>query len=207
MNLKSHESDRTPGGGRMRRLSEVKRLRSASMAALGAGLMLLAVAGAVAIARLVQSEAVLSAVPVDTDFVAPPLAFSYLDGQKGSLAGYRGKVVLVNLWATWCPPCLAEIPVLESAARDNTDRGLVVLAINEGEDVDAVSRFVRRQNLEIEVVLDPREEAMRLLRTTSLPSSYLVDEFGHVRSMWFGAIDRAHLDPVLARVLNTGGVP
>jgi thiol-disulfide isomerase/thioredoxin len=146
-------------------------------------------------------------VPIDADFAAPPLEFTHMDGGRGSLAAFRGKVLLVNLWATWCPQCLAEMPVLESAARDFAGQGLVVLAIDEGETPDMVREFVRRRSLNLDVVLDPQEEAMRLLRTTALPSSYLVDEKGQVRVMWFGAIDRAHLEAALARVLNTGGVP
>jgi thiol-disulfide isomerase/thioredoxin len=182
-------------------------LRTISMAALGAGLMLLAVAGAVAIARLSQTEALPSAVPVEANFAAPAIEFTSLEGGDGSLAAYRGKVVLVNLWATWCPPCLEEMPVLQAAARAYAGQGLVVLAINEGEAGETVRDYVHRHGLNLEVVLDPHEQAMRQLRTTALPSSYLVDPEGQVRMMWFGAIDQQHLEDALARVLNTGGVP
>ncbi|OGO49769.1 MAG: hypothetical protein A2Z30_05735 [Chloroflexi bacterium RBG_16_64_43] len=182
-------------------------LRTTSFAALGAGLMLLAVVGAVGLGRYSSSEEQPSAEPIVADFPAPELNYVDLADQRGSLSDFRGKVVLVNLWATWCPPCLAEMPVLAEAARDHASQGLVVLALNQGESRRVVSRSVGGWGLALVVGLDPHEEAMRLLRTTALPSSFLVDAQGQVRLAWFGAIDRDHLEAALARVVDLGGVP
>ena len=182
-------------------------LRTTSFAALGSGLMLLAVAGAVGLGRLSSSQQQPSAVPIEADYPAPELSFVDLADRRGSLSDFRGQVVLVNLWATWCPPCLAEMPVLAAAARDHASQGLVVLALNQGESRPVVSDFVERSGLALVVGLDPYEEAMRLLRTSALPSSYLVDAQGQVRLAWFGAIDRDHLEAALARVGDVGGVP
>ena len=182
-------------------------LRTTSFAALGAGLMLLAVVGAVVLGRYSSSEEQPSAEPIVADFPAPELNYVDLADQRGSLSDFRGKVVLVNLWATWCPPCLAEMPVLAEAVRDHASQGLVVLALNQGESRRVVSRFVGGWGLALVVGLDPHEEAMRLLRTTALPSSFLVDAQGQVRLAWFGAIDRDHLEAALARVVDLGGVP
>jgi hypothetical protein len=99
------------------------------------------------------------------------------------------------------------MPVLAAAARDHASQGLVVLALNQGESRPVVSGFVERSGLALVVGLDPQEEAMRLLRTSALPSSYLVDARGQVRLAWFGAIDRDHLESALARVGDVGGVP
>lgn len=182
-------------------------MRTTSFAALGSGLMLLAVAGAVGLGRLSRSEAQPSAVPIVADYPAPELSFVDLADQRGSLSDLRGQVVLVNLWATWCPPCLAEMPVLAAAARDHASQGLVVLALNQGESHQVVRDFFEGSALALVVGLDPHEQAMRLMRTTALPSSYLVDAQGQVRLAWFGAIDQDHLEAALARVGDVGGVP
>ncbi|MCX6025167.1 MAG: TlpA disulfide reductase family protein [Chloroflexi bacterium] len=183
------------------------RLRTASFAALGSGLMLLAGAGAVGLGRLSSSQELPSAVPIEADYPAPELSFVNLADKRGSLSDFRGPAVLVNLWATWCPLCLAEMPVLAAAARDHASQGLVVLALNQGESQEVVSDFVERSRLALVVGLDPHEEAMRLVRTTALPSSYVVDAQGQVRLAWFGAIDRDHLEAALARVGDMGGLP
>ncbi len=182
-------------------------LRAASMAVVGSGLMLLAVAGAVGIGRLAESQEAPSAVPFEEDFPAPPLVFTGLSGEQLSLAHYRGQVVLINLWATWCPPCLAEMAVLEEAARDYAAQGLIILAINQGESSERVRGFVSHRGIDLMIGLDPHEQASNLLRTTALPSSYVVNKQGQVRLTWFGAVDRAHLDEALLGVLASGGVP
>ena len=168
-------------------------LRTTSFAALGAGLMLLAVVGAVGLGRSSSSEEQPSAEPIMADFPAPELSYLDLANRRGFLSDFRGKGVLINLWATWCPPCVAEMPVLAEAARDHASQGLVVLALNQGESRRVVSRSVGGWGLALVVGLDPHEEAMRLLRTTALPSSFLVDAQGQVRLAWFGAIDRDQL--------------
>jgi peroxiredoxin len=99
------------------------------------------------------------------------------------------------------------MPVRAAAARDHASQGLVVLALNQGESPEVVSDFVERSGLALVVGLDPHEEAMRLVRTTALPSSYVVDAQGQVRLAWFGAIDRDHLEAALARVGDMGGLP
>jgi thiol-disulfide isomerase/thioredoxin len=181
-------------------------LPAGPMAVVGSGLMLLAVAGAVGIGRLAESHEAPSAVPVEEDFPAPPLVFTSLSGEQLSLAHYRGQGVLINLWATGCPPCRAEMPMREEAARDYAAQGLSILAINQGESSERVRGFVSRRGIDLIIGLDPHEQALGLLRTTALPSSYVVNKQGQVRLAWFGAIDRAHLDEALLRVLASGGV-
>jgi peroxiredoxin len=169
--------------------------------------MLRAVGGAVGLGRLSSSEELPSAVPIEADHPAPELGFVDLADKRGSLSDFRGTGVLVNLWATGYPPCLAEMPVRAAAARDHAWQGLVVLALNQGESHEVVSDFVERSGLALVVGLDPHEEAMRLVRTTAWPSSYVVDAQGQVRLAWFGAIDRDHLEAALARVGDMGGLP
>jgi hypothetical protein len=106
-------SDNHRGSVRRMRARDRMGLRAAGMAVVGIGLMLLAVAGAVGIGRLTETQETPSAVPVEEDFPAPPLVFTSLSGEQLSLAHYRGQGVLINLWATGCPPCRAEMPMRE----------------------------------------------------------------------------------------------
>jgi cytochrome c biogenesis protein CcmG/thiol:disulfide interchange protein DsbE len=181
-------------------------LPAGPMAVVGSGLMLLAVAGAVGIGRLTETQETPSAIPVAQDLPAPPLVFMSLSGEQLSLAHYRGQVVLINLWATRCPPCRAEMPMLADAARDYAAQGLTILAVNQGESSERVRDFASRRGIDLIMGLDPHEQASSLLPTTALPSSTIVNKQGQVRLAWFGAVDRADLDEALLRVLASGGV-
>ncbi|HJS18028.1 MAG TPA: TlpA disulfide reductase family protein, partial [Anaerolineales bacterium] len=99
---------------------------------LGLGAVLIAVS-AYFILRDAAPRSDLSAVPVKVDYPAPELILTDLAGNASSLADYHGQVVLVNLWATWCPPCKEEMPALESYYRRHVDEGLVIIAVNDGD--------------------------------------------------------------------------
>lgn len=183
----------------MSRPGSAQRLRSASMGALGAGLMLLAVAGAVGIARLSQAEAQPSAVPVDADFAAPPLQFTRLDGGKGSLAAYRGKVVLVNLWATWCPPCQREMPVMQQAQASNPDVNIVF--VNQGEESRTIAAFLDRHSLVLRhVLVDPQHQTGAALGHRALPTTLFFDAEGRLADTRIGELSQATLTQRLTRL-------
>lgn len=135
------------------------------------------------------------AVPVAVEFDAPAVTLEDLSGNPVSLSDYLGRVVLVNLWATWCPPCAAEMPLFERYYETHGDQGLVVVAINDGESAGAVEDFVIRNGLTFPVWLDPTYEATdRAFKTGNLPSSYVIDRGGTVRLMWFGGINEENLE-------------
>ncbi len=137
----------------------------------------------------------LSTVPVAVRYDAPELTLSDVTGKQHSLAAYRGQVVLVNLWATWCPPCKAEMPTLNRYYRDHADQGFVILAVNDGDPADAVRSFVQTYQLSFPVLLDPTYMATdRAFKTSSLPSSFVIDRSGTVRLRWVGEIDRPTLE-------------
>jgi len=134
-------------------------------------------------------------IPVEADFEAPALTLSSLDGQEHSLADYRGQVVLVNLWATWCPPCKAEMPTLEAYYGAHAADGFTIIAVNDGDAEDDVKAFVQEYALTFQVWLDPTYEATeRAFKTLNLPSSFVIDREGQVRLRWVGEIDRATLE-------------
>ena len=134
-------------------------------------------------------------VPVEVDYEAPELTLSDLDGQEHSLADYHGQVVLVNLWATWCPPCKAEMPTLKAYYEDHATDGFVTIAINDGDPADAVADFAWEYDLTFPVWLDPTYEATdNAFKTRNLPSSFVIDREGNIRLRWVGEIDRAALE-------------
>jgi peroxiredoxin len=99
---------------------------------------------------------------------------------------YVGQVVVLNTWATWCPPCRAEMPDLEAFHQLYQDEGLTLIGINIGETVDKVRAFIQSYQLSFQVWLDPDERSLRAFNTISLPSTFVIDRAGQVRLIWSG---------------------
>jgi thiol-disulfide isomerase/thioredoxin len=136
-----------------------------------------------------------SSIPVPVSFDAPNLTLQDLTGQEQSLSGHRGSVVLVNLWATWCPPCQAEMPILESFYRQHRNSGLIVIGVEDGDPKVQVAAFVAAHGLTFPIWLDPSYQATdHAFKTSNLPTSYVIDRAGKVRLTWIGAISVANLE-------------
>jgi len=136
-----------------------------------------------------------STVPVAVNYAAPALTLSDLGGREHTLADYQGQVVLVNLWATWCPPCKAEMPTLEAYYQAHQEDGFTTIAINDGDPMADVSSFVDEYNLSFTVLLDPTYQATdHAFKTNNLPSSFVIDREGNIRLRWVGEIDQASLE-------------
>jgi cytochrome c biogenesis protein CcmG, thiol:disulfide interchange protein DsbE len=103
-----------------------------------------------------------------------------LAGGNGALEDYRGKVVLVNLWATWCAPCRSETPALEQLYRTNQGRGLVVLGIDQGESRAAATKFAHELSLTYPILIDTEQRYGRAYAAIGLPTSVLVDRTGRI---------------------------
>jgi thiol-disulfide isomerase/thioredoxin len=137
----------------------------------------------------------LTAVPAKVNYAAPKLSLSDLQGVTHSLADYRGQVVLVNLWATWCPPCKEEMPTLQAYYSQYVDKRFVIIAINDGDPAPDVEGFVQDYQLTFPVWLDPTYTATeKAFKTLNLPSSFVIDREGTVRLMWVGGVSRGTLD-------------
>jgi cytochrome c biogenesis protein CcmG/thiol:disulfide interchange protein DsbE len=169
------------------------------LAAAGIGLVLL---GSVLLALVGDSrpdtsnEATdFSSIPAKVDFQAPALSLRDIEGQWKSLAEYEGQVVLVNLWATWCPPCQAEMPILQRFYDRHRTQGLTVVAIEDGDPPDQVSAFIRERQITFPVWLDPTYQATdHAFRAANLPTSYVIDRGGRVKLTWVGAINETNLE-------------
>lgn len=150
-----------------------------------------------------SSPADISVLPVRVQFEAPALSLLDLQGRPHALADYRGKVVLVNLWATWCPPCKAEMPAIQTFYVKHQHQGFAVVAIEDGDPQSDVVAFVRQFGLTFTILPDPTYQATEhAFKTTSLPSSYLIDRNGTVRLEWVGAINEPNLEKYVTPIIE-----
>jgi thiol-disulfide isomerase/thioredoxin len=121
----------------------------------------------------------------------PPLALTALDGSLHSLADYRGRVVLVNFWATWCAPCRAEMPSIERLRRSLEREPFAVLAVNVSEDEGAVRAFAGRVAMGFPLLLDRNGKVTRTWRARALPMTFIVGPEGRIRYQAIGGRDWA----------------
>ena len=135
-----------------------------------------------------------SVVPMEVNYAAPELSLQNIDGETESLADYHDQVVLVNNWATWCPPCKAEMPTLVAYHNEHNVDGFSVIAVEAGEPLDAVSPFVKSFEMTFPVWLDPNGASLRAFGNGTLPNSYVIDRTGTVRYAWTGEISKAMLE-------------
>lgn len=117
-------------------------------------------------------------------------AISLKGGLPVSLHDYRGRTLLVNLWATWCEPCKTETPYLQSLYEEHRNRGLHVLgvSVDRTADLHAVADFVRDMGVAYDIALDPMATSREAFRARGLPTSVLIDREGFVYFSWIGAI-------------------
>ncbi len=178
--------------------------KSAFMLVIGGGLILIALAALLAFPsaqNFVQTEET-SAMPVSVNFPAPEVQLTNLDGQSVALSDYKGKVILYNAWATWCPPCQQEMPTLESYYQSHIADGLVVVAIEDGEPEQDVRTFVQQHNLSFPVWPDVKYVATTAFRIENLPTSFVIDRKGTVRLTWTGAISKTMLERYVTPLLK-----
>lgn len=143
-----------------------------------------------------------STVPVKVSYSAPELTLLDTQGVPRSLEDYRGQVVLVNLWATWCPPCKEEMPALQSFYDRYRDQGFVVLAVNDGDPASDVVQFVEDYRLTFPVWLDPTYIATeQAFKTLNLPSSFVIDRTGTIQLQWVGGITLKTLEKYVSPLI------
>lgn len=113
---------------------------------------------------------------------APAVSYDVkrIDGQTDGLSRYRGSVVVMNLWATWCPPCREEMPALQQFYRENRTKGVVVLGVDQGESAQAASAFAREHGVTFPILLDADQQYGRSYAAVGLPTTVIVGRNGHV---------------------------
>jgi len=121
-------------------------------------------------------------------FMAPDFTLETFDGRTVSLSDFKGQVVMLNIWASWCPPCKAEMPSMESAYQKYQDQGFVVLAVNATHQDSATdaAAFINQSGFTFPVLLDSKGVASNLYQLRSLPTSFFIDKEGVIREIIFG---------------------
>ncbi len=132
--------------------------------------------------------------PVSPPLAAPDFTLPDLDGEAHSLAEFRGKVVMLNFWATWCPPCRREMPSMQRLYEKYGERGLVVVAVNQFEDPDLVFEFTGRLSLEptFPILFDRESRVSEQYKVKGLPTTYLLDREGRIHYRAIGGREFDH---------------
>ncbi len=130
---------------------------------------------------------------------APPLALADLSGKRIDVASLRGKVVAVNFWATWCPPCREELPELAAFWTEHRGRCFEMVGVAEESARDDVARMASA--IPYPVVLDERAEALTPWRVEGYPVTYLLDTDGNVRQVFTGGIRKQDLEDAVKPLL------
>jgi len=179
-----------------------RRANSGALLSLAAGLALIA-ASLLGFWWLGQSESssARSGSPIRQDQPAPDFALDDLEGRSVRLSDLRGQVVLVNLWATWCPPCRAEMPDLAALYQAYKDQGFIILGVDDQERAQTVADFMARNPAPYPILLDPDSRVARAFRVNYLPASFLIDRRGVLRATLPGQSARVRLENALKPLL------
>jgi len=122
---------------------------------------------------------------------APEYSARTLDGESLALADLSGQVVVLNVWATWCGPCVREMPGLQKLHEDYADAGLVVVgaSIDRGQAEASVRRFLKERDLTFTILLDPDQTVAQRFRTLGVPETFLIGRNGVIDHRWIGEFD------------------
>lgn len=176
------------------------------MFSVGAGLLL--IGSAIFLSWLQPTEEVSSAasqystIPLEVNYPAPEINLTDLSSNNVNLKENQNKIVLVNNWATWCPPCKAEMPTLQAYYEAHKEDGFIIIAIESGESLAEVSDFVKEYAISFPVWIDGNGVALEAFGNWNLPSSYVIDRDGNVRLTWTGEISQSMLDKYVTPLLK-----
>ena len=141
-----------------------------------------------------------------TGGATPPLALRDPAGKTHDLAAYRGKVVLVNFWATWCAPCREELPSMQALHQQLTGKGFEVLAVNLMESEEKIAAFRESELIDLPVLMDRDGATAKRWKVRMLPISFVIDRQGAIRYQLVGEANWTGADvaPVIERLIGAG---
>lgn len=143
-----------------------------------------------------------ASIPGEMNYPAPELTLTDMQDETVSLTDYRGQWLLVNNWATWCPPCRAEMPELKAFYETHKDDGFVLVAISSGDTKAQIADFTQEYGLSFPMWQDPTSASLRAFRMDYLPSSFVIDPSGTVRLAWTGAVSLETLEKYITPLLQ-----
>jgi cytochrome c biogenesis protein CcmG, thiol:disulfide interchange protein DsbE len=109
--------------------------------------------------------------------------------RRVELRDFSGKIVVLNFWATWCPPCVEELPTLVQLQQQFRDKGLTVIGVSVDVDADMYHRFLKEHRIDFLTVRDPDQKTNTLYGTVKFPETYIIDRKGILRRKFIGAVD------------------
>ncbi len=118
---------------------------------------------------------------------APAFSLPLLSGGEAGVHTYKDKVIILNFWASWCPPCREEMPSMERLYKDYKDRGLIILGINDMETEEEVGAFMEEYKLTFPTVLDKSGKVFTQYRVFAIPTSFIIDREGRLMGKVFGS--------------------
>lgn len=133
--------------------------------------------------------------------IAPDFETVNDNGEPVKLSDFRGQVVLINFWGTWCGPCRLEMPAFEAAYQDKADNGFTILAVNNRDTTDAVTQFRDEFGLSFPLVLDNNEAIRKQYGVFSFPSTYVLNREGVIVAQHFGALTSGQIEELITRAL------
>jgi len=133
---------------------------------------------------------------------APDFRVQGLDGQYFQLSDFRGRPVWLNFWATWCPPCRAENPDIEAVYKAYKDQGLVIVAVDIGEDSNTVKGYVQRIGLTYRIGLDSDTAIAAQYRIAGIPTHYFVDKDGIIRDWRIGGMSKKAMEKKVEAIMS-----
>ena len=140
---------------------------------------------------------------VDAGDTAPKFTVTADSGIKISPASFGGKLMLLNFWATWCAPCVQEVPSLNELQKQLANSGLVVVGISVDRNENSYKNFLKRFNIAFQTVRDPEENISASYGTYRFPETYLIDKNGKVLQKYIGPPPKGWTDPEIVSYLRT----
>lgn len=119
--------------------------------------------------------------------LAPDFQLDNLEGESVSLSDFRGKPVMLNFWATWCSPCVREMPDIQTVYEEQSAEGLVILLVNMGGTSSQVKEFLQSHNLSLPVLLDTTQAIAQKYNIHYIPTTFFIDEEGIIQAVKVGA--------------------
>ena len=131
---------------------------------------------------------------------APDFRLSTLDGKKMNLSDYKGKKVILNFWATWCPPCKAEMPHMQKFYAENKEEGVEIIAVNltnMDHGIDGIHKFIKDYELTFTVPLDEDGQIGKQYQAITIPTSYVIDTEGVIAKKIVGPMDEGMMEGLI----------
>jgi thiol-disulfide isomerase/thioredoxin len=137
-------------------------------------------------------------------FLAPDFSLTTITGEEIQLSSLKGRPVIINFWASWCPPCRSEMPLLDKLQQQYQEQNLAILAVNASnqDNIEVVQNFVAQGELSLPILMDVTGKVMNMYNTRVLPSTYFVNSEGIIQNVIIGGMNEATLRIQIEKMLN-----